>query len=406
MNSLIVFSHLRWNFVYQRPQHLLSRIATRWPVIFIEEPVTGSESDRIEFISVAPGVEVWRPHLCGTHQGMHAQYKDVVQRLVAQALRQHGIEDYWVWFYTPMALPFAELLSPQGVIYDCMDELSMFKGAPPQLLELEADLLRIADIVFTGGRSLHSAKQTRHPNVHCFPSSVDANHFKPGIADHPLQTALPHPRLGYCGVIDERIDMDLIAGVARQRPDWHIVMVGPTAKIDPAGLPKNVNIHWLGQQNYSDLPAFINGWDICLLPFALNDSTKFISPTKTLEYMACGKPSVSTAIQDVVTPYSKVVEIREDAAGFIDACEMILHSSEQERKTHQDAVDQIVANTSWDKTAAAMIDLIAAAQSDRADQPLIATDDALAEPARLASGALVSASTYASASASITASTS
>ena len=373
MKSLIVFSHLRWDFVYQRPQHLLSRIAARWPVIFIEEPVPGAPSDRIEFITVAPDVEVWRPHLRGAEQGMHPAHKATMQRLVAQALRQRRIEDYWIWFYTPMALPFAEALEPDGVIYDCMDELSMFKGAPPQLLEQEAALFRAADIVFTGGRSLYKAKHGRHSNVHCFPSSVDALHFRPGTDDHPLQARLPHPRLGYCGVIDERIDIELIAGIATARPEWQIVMVGPTAKIDAARLPKNPNIVWLGQQSYADLPAFINGWDICLLPFALNDSTRFISPTKTLEYMACGKPSVSTAIHDVVEPYGHLVPIRCDAAGFIEACDSIMRLTAEERKAHQTGIDEIIASTSWDATAARMVDLINLAQSARETRPLCAT---------------------------------
>ena len=387
MNALLVYSHLRWNFVYQRPQHVLSRLAARWPVIFIEEPVPGAPSDRIEFIAAAPGVEVWRPHVRGAEHGMHLAHKAAMQRLVAQALRQRKIEDYWVWFYTPMALPFAEALEPEGVIYDCMDELSMFKGAPPQLLEQEAALFRAADIVFTGGRSLYNAKRTRHPNVHCFPSSVDALHFRPGAEDHPLQAHLPKPRLGYCGVIDERIDIDLIAGIAAARPDWQIVMVGPTAKIDPATLPRHENIHWLGQQSYADLPAFINGWDVCLLPFALNDATRFISPTKTLEYMACGKPSVSTAIRDVVEPYGHVVPIKADAAGFVEACEAIMQRSATDRQAQQAAVDFIIANTSWDATAAAMGDLIGQAQADQDTRPLSRTTTSIAAELRRGPGA-------------------
>lgn len=386
MNSLVVFSHLRWNFVYQRPQHVLSRIAARWPVIFIEEPVPNAPSDRIEFIAAAPDVEVWRPHLRGSEQGMHPAHKAAMQRLVAQALRQRKVEDYWIWFYTPMALPFAEALQPEGVIYDCMDELSMFKGAPPQLLGQEAALFRAADIVFTGGRSLYNAKRGRHPNVHCFPSSVDALHFRPGARDHRLQSHLPRPRLGYCGVIDERIDMALIAGIANARPEWQIVMVGPTAKIDADSLPRHANIHWLGQQSYADLPAFINGWDVCLLPFALNDATRFISPTKTLEYMACGKPSVSTAIRDVVEPYGHLVPIRADAAGFVEACEAIMQRTAQERETHQAEVDKIIASTSWDATAAGMVDLITLAQAAREARPLSAVTSIAAELRRGVSG--------------------
>ncbi|RYY95325.1 MAG: glycosyltransferase family 1 protein [Comamonadaceae bacterium] len=359
MNSLVVFSHLRWNFVYQRPQHLLSRLAGRWPVIFIEEPVPGAADDRIEHIAAGPGVQVWRPHVRGAAHGFHPDHQAVLQRLVVQALREQRVTDYWIWFYTPMALPVAEVLEPMGIVYDCMDELSAFKNAPQQLLDQEAELLRIADVVFTGGRSLYNAKRHRHANIHCFPSSVDADHFRRAGADHPLQAHIARPRLGYCGVIDERLDLDLIAGMADARPEWQFVMVGPIVKIDPASTPQRPNIHWLGQQGYDDLPAFISGWDVCLLPFALNDATRFISPTKTLEYMACGRPSVSTRIRDVVEPYGHVVAIEDDAAGFVRACEAALQRTVAEQQAHAQALAAIIARTSWDATASAMGELIA-----------------------------------------------
>ncbi|HEY8357855.1 MAG TPA: glycosyltransferase [Ramlibacter sp.] len=364
MKSLVVFSHLRWNFVYQRPQHLLSRLAQRWPVIFIEEPVPGAGEDRMEHIAAAPGVQVWRPHVRGGAYGFHPDHQSVMERLVAQAMREQAVTDYWVWCYTPMALPLAEQLEPGGVIYDCMDELSAFKNAPQQLLDQETELLRISDVVFTGGRSLYNAKQHRHHNIHCFPSSVDAQHFRRAAQDHPKQAHVGRPRLGYCGVIDERIDLELIAGIADARPDWQIVMVGPIVKIDPASVPQRANIHYLGQQGYDDLPAFISGWDVCLLPFALNESTKFISPTKTLEYMACGRPSVSTRIRDVVEPYGHVVPIHDDAAGFVQACEAALRRTPQEQAEHAQALAAIIARTSWDATATAMAELIADAEAE------------------------------------------
>jgi glycosyltransferase involved in cell wall biosynthesis len=363
MKTLVVFSHLRWNFVYQRPQHLLSRLASRWHIVFIEEPMPGAQEDRLETIDAAPNVQVWRPHVRGGAHGFHADHERTLQGLVADGIRQHRISDYWVWFYTPMALPLAEVLQPQGIVYDCMDELSMFRGAPPELIEQENELFRTADVVFTGGRSLYNAKRGRHPNVHCFPSSVDAQHFKKGVADHPLQAHLPHPRLGYCGVIDERIDVELIGTLAAARPQWQFVMVGPVVKIDPAALPQAPNIRWLGQQNYSDLPAFINGWDVCLLPFALNESTKFISPTKTLEYMACGKPSVSTPIRDVVEPYGHVVPIAHSHDEFLAHCDAVLARTAVEAHDNAQATAEIIARTSWDATAAAMAELIAEAEA-------------------------------------------
>lgn len=377
MQTLIVFSHLRWNFVYQRPQHLLSRLASRWRVIFIEEPMAGEAQPRLEILSPEDGVEVWRPHVSGDAPGFHDDHISVMQRLIANAIRERKVSDYWVWFYTPMAVPMAAELSPRGMIYDCMDELTLFKNAPRQLVQRENMLFKEADLVFTGGPSLYNAKRNRHPSVHCFPSSVDAEHFARTGGDHALQAGLARPRLGYCGVIDERINMDLIDGMATAHPEWQIVMVGPVVKIDPAGLPQQRNIHWLGQQSYNDLPAFISGWDVCLMPFALNEATKFISPTKMLEYMACGRPSVSTSIKDVVEPYGHVVSIADSTADYIGACERILARTPQEQAAHSQALAQAVAKTSWDKTAAAMSRLIE--EADRASH------ESQAEEAEIAS---------------------
>jgi glycosyltransferase involved in cell wall biosynthesis len=364
MQTLIVFSHLRWNFVYQRPQHILSRLASRWRVVFIEEPMPNEAEQRLEKFSPAEGVQVWRPHVSGSAPGFHDDHISVLQDFIADAIRQERIEDYWIWFYTPMAVPLAAELDPCGIVYDCMDELALFKHAPKQLLPRENVLFKEADLVFTGGPSLYNAKKARHPSVHCFPSSVDAGHFRKGTSDHALQAGLPQPRLGYCGVIDERINMDLVDAMASRHPEWQIVMVGPVVKIDPNGLPRHANIHWLGQQGYADLPAFINGWDVCLMPFALNEATRFISPTKMLEYMACGRPSVSTSIRDVVEPYGHVVSIADTPEEYIAACEAILARTPEQRARHADELAQAIARTSWDKTAMAMAELIEAA--DRA----------------------------------------
>ncbi len=373
MDHLIVFSHLRWNFVYQRPQHLLSRLAKRWPVVFIEEPVTGESGARgpwLEKIAPCRGVQVWRPHVTGELPGFHDDHLPALHALLANALRESRLRDYWTWYYTPMAYPLASGLSPRGVIYDCMDELSAFRHAPRQLVQRENALFKAADLVFTGGPSLYRAKKTRHPNVHCFPSSVDARHFARSADDHPLQAHLPHPRLGWCGVIDERVDLALLQHLAEARPDWQIVMVGPVVKIDPASVPRRPNIHWLGQQSYDDLPEFISGWDVCLLPFALNEATRFISPTKTLEYMACGRPSVSTPIEDVKEPYGAWVAIADTHEAFVLACGDILAWDPVARSRHTHALAQVVRRTSWDATAEAMAGLIlredARLEADRA----------------------------------------
>ncbi|AEG94391.1 glycosyltransferase [Ramlibacter tataouinensis] len=376
MQTLVVFSHLRWNFVYQRPQHLLSRLAARWRVVFIEEPMLHAQEPHLERIKPCPGVQVWRPHVKGDTPGFHDDHLPVLQQMVMQAMAEENVKDYWVWFYTPMAYPLASEMTPRGVVYDCMDELAAFKNAPRQLLQRENALFKAADLVFTGGPSLYQSKRTRHPSVHCFPSSVDAKHFARNVPDHPLQAQLPHPRVGYCGVIDERVDLGMVAALADARPEWQVVMVGPVVKIDPASIPQRPNIHWLGQQSYDDLPAFISGWDVCMLPFALNEATRFISPTKTLEYMACGRPSVSTAIKDVVEPYGHVVPIVSTPEEFVAACDEILARTPELQLRHAKALAEVVARTSWDATANGMAELIA-----QADQENQAAKRAAAAPA-------------------------
>ena len=357
-NTIVTFSHLRWDFVYQRPQHLLSRMAQSHNVVFIEEPVF-DESPTPYFERTTPEADVMvcRPHTPVNAPGFDERQLPHLQHLVQQLLREEGIDDYIAWLYTPMALPLCEGLKPQAVVYDCMDELSAFLNAPPQLLEHEAHLLKLADIVFTGGPSLYRAKKDSHHNVFCFPSSVEAKHFATaanGMVEAVDQRALPHPRLGYFGVIDERIDTGLLRAMAEAHPEWQIVMVGPVVKIDPAALPRNPNIHYFGQRTYSELPSYLAGWDVCLLPFARNNSTRFISPTKTLEYMAARKSIVSTPITDVAEPYGEIVYLGEGPETFVNACERALAAPAADRAARRAKMREVLSRTSWDRTVASM----------------------------------------------------
>jgi UDP-galactopyranose mutase len=360
--DILTFSHLRWDFVYQRPQHLLSRFASGRRVIFIEEPIfDASRPAGWEKLTPQAGVLVCRPHSPVPEPGFHDAHTLELRQLVRALLREEGISEYVLWFYTPMALPLAEGMQPKAVIYDCMDELSAFLNAPAQLLEREAQLLKLADLVFTGGPSLYRAKKDRHPNAHCFPSSVEAAHFaaaRDAAIEAPEQAPLRRPRFGYFGVIDERMDLPLIGALADAHPDWQVAMVGPVVKIDPAALPRRRNIHYFGQRPYADLPRFLAGWDVCLLPFARNQSTKFISPTKTLEYMAAEKMIVSTPITDVAEPYGNVVFLGSDAAEFVTACEEALAASEAERTERIQGMRQVLSRTSWDATQERMDELI------------------------------------------------
>jgi glycosyltransferase involved in cell wall biosynthesis len=359
MPTLIVFCHLRWDFVFQRPQHLMTRLAEHYQILFVEEPVHHEGQAHLQKTAVAPNITVCRPHTAIQAPGFHDDQIPTLQTLLADLVPEG--ERPVVWFYTPMALPLLQGFQPSLVVYDCMDELAAFKNPPKQLLQRESALLNIADLCFTGGPSLYESKRTRHPNAHCFSSSVDAKHFRQAMDRsnaHPAQAHIEHPRLGFYGVIDERFDTELIRHAAAARPDWQFVLVGPVVKIDPADLPQATNIHYMGQRTYDELPKFLAGWDVCLLPFALNESTKFISPTKVLEYMAAELPSVSTPITDVKVPYGDVVAITETPEQFVAACERMLAMNTEEKAALAERMRAIVANTSWDKTAARMHELI------------------------------------------------
>jgi len=261
-----------------------------------------------------------------------------------------------------MALSFTKHFSPIASIYDCMDELSAFKGAHSRLADFERELFGRVDLVFTGGQSLYEAKRHAHAAVHSFPSSIDVSHFGKArtiTGDPQDQAGIPQPRLGFFGVIDERFDIELLDAVARKRPDWHFVMIGPVVKIHPNTLPKHANIHYLGSKKYEELPSYLAGWDIALLLFARNESTRFISPTKTPEYLAAGKPVISTSIRDVIRPYGELnlVRIADSPTEFIRAAEDLMTKGRNNNEWLS-RVDDFLADISWDKTWAQMSDLI------------------------------------------------
>lgn len=364
MRQLLVLSHLRWDFVYQRPQHLLSRLAERWDVVFFEEPVLDkSRPAWLEVSHPCSGVTVLRPHTDVDAPGFADAQFPVLDELLKTWLAAHGQADMGVWLYTPMALPLIQKLDPTLVIYDCMDQLSAFKNAPERLIDREKTLLEVADLVFTGGPSLQDAKARINPSAHCFPSSVDAAHFAAGRRDRRAPDSTAPVRMGFFGVIDERLDLELLETLARTHPDWQIELVGPVVKIDPASLPRADNLHYPGQRSYADLPATIAAWDVCLMPFALNASTAFISPTKTLEYMAAHKPVVSTAIRDVQRLYAAGVSIGQDHAQFIAMCEHALDETVEAAQARIRTQDALTRAVSWDATVEEMTALIRQAAS-------------------------------------------
>ncbi len=359
--TLLVFSHLRWHFVTQRPQHLLIRAARTRTVYFWEEPVWHDPATAkvpaggsLEVVNVdeAGTLRVLRPHVLWNEDADALQ-----RRLLDRFLAEHRVTAYDAWFYTPMALDFTRHLKPEVTVFDAMDELSAFAGAPTNLLENERELFGRADVVFTGGRSLYEHKRSQHRNVHVFPSSIEQNHFKQAMlpqVEPADQVSIPHPRVGFYGVLDERFDRSLLSEVAKLRPDLHFVLLGPVAKLDPADLPQAENLHYLGAKTYAELPVYLAGWDVAMLPFAMNESTRFLSPTKTPEYLAAGKRVVSTPICDVVHDYGDtgLVQIAATAPAFVQAIDAALNAEAD--PAWQKRVQEKLAESSWDSIWAAM----------------------------------------------------
>lgn len=317
----------------------------------MEEPIFHDAPDKMHIEEPEKNVFVVVPHL--QHGSNEEEVLNKQREMVNNLMSVMEINNYFSWYYTPMALPFSNHLTPKIVVYDCMDELSAFKFAPPALTENERLLMQKADVVFTGGYSIYEAKKDKHHNIYPFPSSIDKEHFATArsiTTDPADQASIPHPRFGFFGVLDERFDIDLIEQAATARPDWQFVLIGPVVKIDPATLPRYANIHYLGGKTYKELPQYLAGWDVAVIPFAMNESTKYISPTKTPEYLAAGKPVISTPIRDVVSPYgdNKLVHIASNAEEFVKHGDAIL--KKKQKKAWLTKVDAFLAGNSWDRT--------------------------------------------------------
>jgi UDP-galactopyranose mutase len=353
IKDVICFAHLRWNFVFQRPQHILSRWAKEARVFYFEEPIYGKHSfNYLKTVTSKENANIFilTPYIQEGYS--EKEVYNYLEECVNKFIRWNQVKDYLLWYLTPMSMPFTSHLTPKAVIYDCMDELSLFKGAHPDMLKNEMALMKFADAVFTGGYNLYEYKKDRHHNIHPFPSSVDKEHFEGGINsnDPEDQKDIPHSRVGFFGVVDERFDIELLSGLAKQMPTTHFVIIGPVVKIDQSTLPKYPNIHYLGQKRYEQLPAYLANWDVAFLPFAKNESTRFISPTKTPEYLCAGKPVVSTSIVDVKRPYGDMglVYIADTVKDFAEAIKKALKQGKDE--IWKNKVKEFLKTNSWDLT--------------------------------------------------------
>ncbi|MDQ4074907.1 MAG: glycosyltransferase [Chloroflexota bacterium] len=379
--AILCLSHLNWSYIWQRPQHVLSRMARYYEVMYVDEPDIGpADGERtLERVAREGKLSAWHPIFPDRSEIVgpwREQYVDIVRELLLRkewveerAGRLVAIRPLILWFYTPTPVYLLDHLPADLVVYDVMDELDNFKGGPVDLKAREARLLARADVVFAGGRSLYQAREGRHPNLHLFPSGVEPDHF--ARATHPETPVageiadLPRPILGYYGAIDERIDLELLQAVAERHPEWSIVMIGPVVKIEPDELPRLPNIHYLGRQSYSRLPSFLKGFDVCLMPFAMNEATRYISPTKTLEYMAAHKPIVSTPVPDVVASWGEMVRIAATPEAFAGAVEDALQENEAQRSARVVREEHILACSTWDHIVAQMHERIEAVLKQR-----------------------------------------
>ncbi len=348
-SNLLCFSHLRWDFVWQRPHHLMTRASETRRVWFVEEPLVADRQAWLDVRQATPTLSVVVPHLPDgfTRQRRLTLQTDLLQRLMA-SMTQPPVH----WYYTPMAREFTSSLRASAIVYDCMDELSDLAGAPASMRLWESQLMAAADVVFTSGTSLYEAKRSRHSQVFAFPNAVDVDHFKAArlsLPDHEAQSAIARPRVGFAGVIDERIDYGLVGAIAARRPDYQFVFAGPVVNVAPGHLPRAANIHSLGMPPYRDLPRLMSGWDAAILPFANNEATRFISPTKAPEYLAAGRRVVSTSIRDVVHPYCDLglVAVADEPDAFVESLDVALSVMPQ---GWLERADCFLDKLSWDRT--------------------------------------------------------
>lgn len=376
--GIVVFSHLRWDFVWQRPQQFLSRWAKYNPILFIEEPIYDLDHDQQPYMAynvALPNVTVATPHLVVDSQGSPQEYatmRILAKRAIEEVNSQGAFDCPLLWYYSPMMAAWSiEYFKCRGIVYDCMDELSQFHGAPANLIKNEAKLLAAADVVFTGGFELWLKKQKSHDNVHFFGCGVEFDHFhsatSPSTEIPPDLARLPKPVLGWFGVIDERVDYDLLARMADLRPDWTFALVGPIVKVDPESLPRRENIHYLGPKEYRDLPAYCKGFNVCMMCFALNEATEYINPTKALEYLATGRPVISTPVRDVVRQYTDTVYIADNADEFIAIAEEALAHPDERRIRR--GIEK-ARSCSWDNTVDRMRELVA--EAVEGEEPVLA----------------------------------
>lgn len=359
-NDLIVFSHFRWNFIFQRPQHILSRQSKHRRVYYFEDPLYGlTEEPKIQVKETSENVLIVTPYLPSRTDPQRTN--QILTRLIDELIYDEEILDFSLWYYDPLALGFSRHLLPQNIIFDCMDELFSHNQPNSELLkELETELIYKSDLIFMNGHTLYQSKKHLHKNIHFLPSSIDLHHFSQArhrLTEPDDQVYIPHPRIGFYGVIDQRVDLELIQKIAEQRPSYQFIIVGPIINIDSKRLPLQNNIHFLGKKDYDTLPLYIAGWDCTIMPYYLNEYTQYTSPAKTLELLAAGKPIVSTPLPDIIYPYQKekIVHTADTPENFIAKIDLAMN--EKTDPSWIDRVESYLEDNNWDSIFNRMAEL-------------------------------------------------
>ena len=351
--------------LWQRPQQIAVRLAKSYSILYFWPRYASDlarrrgNSQQVEPES-ALSVRLVSPLLLPFERAIPAACRTnlgTVKSIISHRLWAEGFATAPIlWFYAPRFAPLLDSLEHSAVVYDIMDEHSAFSFARRDMRELEARLLRDADLVFAGTNTLAERKREFAPQVRYLPCGVEFEHFSAAAAKNlhvpPVLSGVSGPVIGYFGAVDDRLDFDMLLAAAMRHPDWTILLAGPwLATKSRAEVQSQPNILMPGLVPYAELPAYLARFDVAVLPFVLNELTMHIHPTKVLEYLASRTPVVSTPIPDVVKFYSGIVKIASTPDEFIAAVENLLNTPDA------DAVErgyQMARASSWDALVESM----------------------------------------------------
>ncbi|MEW6448454.1 MAG: glycosyltransferase [Bacillota bacterium] len=344
--DIICLSSVNWDPIWTRKQQVLSRLHPSNRILYVEPPGTlispfkdpsywGKWRPWGRWVSrPRPNIYVFQPPFVLPFGNMYHWVGKLNQYWLAAwvnlAIHRLKIKHPILWTYLPGTAAVARLIKHAVLIYDCVDEHGAYKGLVSErtIWKLETELLRTADITFVTAPGLYQRRKDHARRIYYVPNAADVAHFNKACdPETPIPEEirrLPSPRLCFVGVVQEWVDTELLARVARERPEWSIVLIGPVAPgISLHGLDKMPNVFFLGRKPKEVLPNYLKGCEVCLNLFRKSTLTANVSPLKFYEYLASGRPVVSTEMP-AVEEFADLIEIAADAPGFITAVEKAL----------------------------------------------------------------------------------